>query len=174
VLHELHAPNFCRWPVSRNQPAPPRTFVRLERPRVASADSQLTEEREGYRLAFAGWQPEAPLHMQRDSYFPQDGSSKPSQDESLMAFMQSADDQLAELFESLDPFAPAIFRWPGRAKNSHRTGWMWRAITPRNGILSYETYGLRDGDRAIPRYSDQGESATGDSSNRNGFRDGVG
>lgn len=86
------------------------------------------------------------LSMQRDGYFPQDGSSRPSQTESLMdflnrlnadweratrrlsprvlvTFMQSADAQLADLFESLDPFGPAIFpvAWAGEEQSQN---WM--------------------------------------------------
>ena len=78
------------------------------------------------------------LSMQRDSYFPPDGSSQPRPEEPLLDFLNRlnaewetatrrlspqvlvglidwADEQLADLFEALDPFGPAIFpvAWAG-------------------------------------------------------------
>ncbi len=77
------------------------------------------------------------LSMQRDGYFSPDDSSRMRSDETLLDFLNRlnsdwekatrrlspsvllgliewADEQLADLFESLDPFAPAIFpvAWP--------------------------------------------------------------
>lgn len=82
------------------------------------------------------------LSMQRDGYLPPDGSSQPGPDESLLPFLNRlnaewetatrrlspevlveliewADGQLADLFESLDPFAPAIFpvAWAGESSS---------------------------------------------------------
>lgn len=78
------------------------------------------------------------LSMQRDGYHPQNGSSQPRADEPLLDFLNRlnaeweasarrlspqviialiewADGQLADLFESLEPFGPAIFpvAWAG-------------------------------------------------------------
>lgn len=86
------------------------------------------------------------LSMQRDAYLPPDGSSQPGADESLLDFLtrlnadweaatrrlspkvlvgliEWADEQLADLFESLDPFGPAIFpvAWAGEQESQN---WM--------------------------------------------------
>lgn len=84
------------------------------------------------------------LSMQRDGYYPQDGSSQPGADEDLLgflnrlnaeweratrrlspavliAFLNSADEQLADLFESLDPYGEAIFpvAWAGEERSQN-------------------------------------------------------
>lgn len=86
------------------------------------------------------------LSMQRDGYFPADGSSQPHSNESLLDFLtrlnsewetgtrrlsprvlidmlERADQELAELFESLDPHGPAIFpvAWAGEQQSEN---WM--------------------------------------------------
>ena len=86
------------------------------------------------------------LSMQRDGYRPADGWSQPRADESLVVFLNRlndewevgtrrlspavlvgliewADAQLAELFRSLDPHAPAIFpvAWAGEERSEN---WM--------------------------------------------------
>lgn len=86
------------------------------------------------------------LSLQRDAYVPPDGSGQPQSDESLVDFLNRlnaewetatrrlspkvlvtlltwADEQLADLFESLDPFAPAIFpvAWAGEERSEN---WM--------------------------------------------------
>lgn len=86
------------------------------------------------------------LSMQRDGYFPQDGSSQPRENETLLDFLtrlnaewevatrrlspqvivsliEWADAQMIELFESLDPFGPAIFpvAWAGEQQSMN---WM--------------------------------------------------
>lgn len=86
------------------------------------------------------------LSMQRDAYLPPDGSSQPREDETLLDFLtrlnaewetatcrlspkvlvgliEWADEQLADLFESLDPFGPAIFpvAWAGEQESQN---WM--------------------------------------------------
>lgn len=86
------------------------------------------------------------LSMQRDGYFSPDDSSRMRSDETLLEFLNRlnsdwekatrrlspsvllgliewADEQLADLFESLDPFAPAIFpvAWTGEGQSEN---WM--------------------------------------------------
>lgn len=86
------------------------------------------------------------LSMQRDGYLPPDGSSQPRAEETLLDFLNRlnaeweattrrlspqvlvgliewADHQLADLFESLDPFAPALFAvaWAGEEQSQN---WM--------------------------------------------------
>ncbi|MEQ8789940.1 MAG: maleylpyruvate isomerase N-terminal domain-containing protein [Pirellulaceae bacterium] len=86
------------------------------------------------------------LSMQRDGYFPPDGSSGPQVDELIMEslnrlnstwesaarrlspqvlvdLIEWADVQLADLFQSLDPFGPAIFpvAWAGEEQSQN---WM--------------------------------------------------
>jgi hypothetical protein len=86
------------------------------------------------------------LSMQRDGFRPADGNSQPRADEALMDFLNRlndewetgtrrlsppvlialvewADDQLAELFRSLDPHGPAIFpvAWAGESQSEN---WM--------------------------------------------------
>lgn len=86
------------------------------------------------------------LSMQRDGYFPSDGSSQCRSDETLMDFLNRLNDawevgtrrlspkvlvdliewanvQLAELFQSLDPFGQAVFpvAWAGEQRSEN---WM--------------------------------------------------
>lgn len=86
------------------------------------------------------------LSMQRDGYFPPDGSGAPGPNETILDFLNRlnatweaatrrlsppvlielvewADAQLADLFQSLDPFAPAIFpvAWAGEKQSAN---WM--------------------------------------------------
>jgi uncharacterized protein (TIGR03083 family) len=86
------------------------------------------------------------LSMQRDGYRSPDGASQPRTDETVLDFLNRlnaewelaarrlspqvlidliewADGQLADLFESLDPYGPAIFpvAWAGEEKSLH---WM--------------------------------------------------
>jgi hypothetical protein len=86
------------------------------------------------------------LSMQRDGYFPPEGSGQQRADETLLEFLNrlnaeweigtrrlsprvlvdllaSADRQLTELFQSLDPFGPAIFpvAWAGEEASQN---WM--------------------------------------------------
>jgi hypothetical protein len=86
------------------------------------------------------------LSLQRDGYLPEGSSGRPRADETLLSFLtrlnaewevatrrlspqvligllEWADPQLADLFESLDPFAPALFpvAWAGE---DHSQNWM--------------------------------------------------